>query len=95
MRLAEDLILLGNNPNDNLKLYTDYYSSNTKIHTLFRINTNTRDNKCVYNGCNVKRLGIIYHSKKKSHYHNYLNWNFYNKRFIPYCLLCYKEQLNI
>ena len=74
---------------NNCTIYKMKVPSN-RVHPLFSRNSNY--DQCMVEICREKKLGDIYFSKRQvfaTHQQIQYQWNYYNKRNIPYCSNCF------
>ena len=51
---------------------------------------NNNNKECIVCDCREKRAGYLYFTSKKTNYSRYSNISTYHKRYIPYCINCFK-----
>ena len=76
---------------------TDTYGlrlENPNVHPCF-LGRDYKINKCVDGNCVEKKLDMIYLSEKKINYSlAFQSPVKYNKRYIPYCVSCFKDNID-
>jgi len=65
---------------------------NPNVHPCF-LGRSYDVNKCVNSNCVEKKLDMIYLSEKKVNYNAYSWITHYNKKYIPYCVSCFKDNI--
>jgi len=74
----------------NLDIMCEYVDENMKLYKQLKIHTHfcvfKSHDRCIAN-CRSEKLGYIYHSPRQT---NQRQIKQYNKRYIPYCIECFK-----